>query len=108
MKIKFELALTFLLATLFLACSGYHRPADCSQLKTGDFIFRLHRPNAPTFYISRNDSIQTEIDIDRHDTTTLTIHWSDPCTYELKMIKTTARMTDSQQAIRANTVVTTK
>lgn len=74
---------------------------SCAQFKTGNFLFHLRDKQGEFFFaINRNDSIQTERDEKTGNYSKLAIKWTDPCTYELKMIETTFPMPDSVQQIR--------
>ncbi len=104
-KILF-LPLAFLL--LFYSCSSgtdkeenKSKENSCAQFRTGNFLFHLKDKRGDSFFtIKRNDSIQTETDEKTGNYSKLSVKWTDPCTYELKMIETTFPMSDSVQQIR--------
>ncbi|HEX8329759.1 MAG TPA: hypothetical protein VF629_19640 [Hymenobacter sp.] len=83
------------------ACGGAPDEAVCAGFKTGHFQFRHHEPGFHlSWLISRTDSTQTETDQLRGDVSVLAVHWTGPCTYDLRLISSTKPYPDSIQRMR--------
>lgn len=92
-----------------VSCNFSKKGLDCSQLKNGDFVYHFRGLNYQTdFLISRNDSIQTEVDKQSGKTSKLSIRWTSECDYELKLIETTFDFPDSIQRLRKTVPTKTK
>ncbi len=98
MKIPFAALTTTL---LILACGFSKKDEDCSQFKSGEFLYHFRGQQGDFYYsINRNDSIQTEINQQTGDITKLAVHWTDRCKYELRLIESTVSFPDSIQILR--------
>jgi hypothetical protein len=94
------------ISSLLFACGFSKMEIDCSQFKTGNFLYHFRGQQGVFFFsISRNDSVQTEINQKTGDTTTLAVTWVDKCKYELQIIESTARFSDSIQKIRKSLIL---
>jgi hypothetical protein len=89
------------LTILFFACIFSQKDKNCSQFRSGNFLYHFRGQQEDIYFsISRNDSIQTEINQRTGDVTKLAIRWTDNCKYELKLIESTAIFPDSIQNLR--------
>jgi hypothetical protein len=81
---------------LIFACSSVKKGEDCSQYKSGEFLYHYRGQQGDFYYsINRNDSIQIEINQKTGDTTKWAVHWTDECKYELLLIKSTEHFRDT-------------
>lgn len=102
-----QLYILAILATgpLFQTCSFFKRDKSCNQFKSGDFFYNFRGPQGDfTFSISRNDSIQTEINSRTGDISKLSVDWTGECNYELRLLESTADYPDSIMKIRKSMV----
>jgi hypothetical protein len=99
--------IAILMTGFFLqACGNLKSDKDCSKFKTGEFIYRFRGQQGEfSFSIIRNDSVQTEINPNTGDISKLSINWTDPCNYELKLIENTSNYPDSIQKMRKSIIL---
>lgn len=74
------------LSLFFFACkNAVPEKMDCSQFRTGKFMFHLDKSSG-AYIIDRNDSIQTEQNAINGGTTRFKIKWISDCVYNLDYI----------------------
>jgi hypothetical protein len=84
-----------------LCCKQFNKDKNCSQFQNGNFIYRIHFPQGDNiFHITRNDSIQTEVEEGTGKFSKLSIKWTGNCNFELKLLETSFDFPDSIQNIR--------
>lgn len=88
---------------LLLAFSEHCLP-DCASVKKGNFYF-YHTTSGKSYFISRNDSIQTEIDIETKDTCYLRVNWKTACSFELNYIRATQAVSEELGTTGKSTIV---
>jgi hypothetical protein len=102
-NISSRLALTiiafFYILLAFSACRSSNN--SCAQFKTGHFRYHIKGPEYQADYeIDRSDSVQVETDVNSGNYSKLSIKWTSPCTYELKLIESTLKFSDTIQQLR--------
>ena len=91
------------------ACTGAPPATDCRRFETGEFICRhLDPQNGFSYLISRHHGIQTETDQQTGDVSTLAIKWTGPCTYELRLLKSTKHFSPDIEAMRKKSSLRTQ
>ena len=75
----------------------------CNQFRTGDFEYRS---NGLLFEITREDTVQTESNKVTGDVARISIKWTDDCTYQLRLLESTAIYPDSINRLRMKSTVT--
>ena len=87
---------------LFQACSGN----DCSRFKSGNFVYHIKGQGDDfSFFINRNDSIQTEVNSKTGDISKVKVTWIDDCNYELRFLESTAIYVEPILSLRKNSVL---
>jgi hypothetical protein len=82
----------------FISCAPKKSQVNCSKYKTGSFLLYYKAPQRQddiTFTITRNQSIQTEINSKTGEILTYKIHWVDSCTYQLHFQKSSLDQPDA-------------
>ena len=86
---------------LFYSCMSLSSNKGCEQLKNGTFKFHLRTEQGDIFYsITRNDSIQIEVNNNTGSITKLSVRWTDKCKYELRLLESNSNFPDSIQQMR--------
>lgn len=106
MKIIFAGALLLMLCVF--AASFTDKEGVCHKYKNGKFFmrFRLGDNEEIAFICTRNGNVQTEENRDTHTRTKLQIKWVRECTYEMRFVSTTQKVTDEDFALRKRAVHT--
>lgn len=108
---RYGIGLWLLLQTTLplLSCNTATQPkADCAKYWTGKFYYHFTIDDISSVYtIIRTDSTQQEINDETHDTTTLQVTWLSECTYELRFLRSTEVLSDSDDQMRKQFVVQT-
>lgn len=75
----------------------------CNQFRAGNFEYRS---NGLLYEITREDTIQTESNTLNGDVTKNSIKWTDDCTYQLRLLESTAIYPDSINRLRMKSTLT--
>jgi hypothetical protein len=104
-KTKLWILSIFVTGLLFHTCTSKN-DNHCSKFKSGNFVYNFRGPQGQfPFTISRNDSIQTEINSRTGDISKFTVRWTSECSYELRLLESTANYPDSIMDMRKNMVL---
>jgi hypothetical protein len=76
---------------------------DCGRFKTGDFEYRS---NGLSYAITRQDSVQAEVNKANGDVTKMSVSWTDSCSYQLNILESTAVYPDSINRLRMASTLT--
>jgi hypothetical protein len=92
-------------ASVALLCSCREhktkKEESCEQFRNGNFKFNPKgQMLGTTFLIERKDSIQIETETKTGNYSRLSVKWTGPCKYEVKMLETTFNYPDSIQNVR--------
>jgi hypothetical protein len=97
----------FLFAGILGLCSSATTPDNCDKFRTGKYLIRGKiNEEWITTSIVRNDSVQIETNSATGEHSKLSIRWTSPCTYELRLIESTAKFSESVQQMRKKHVLT--
>jgi hypothetical protein len=89
-----------LLLLVFIGCKSKDETSDCQKFRNG--TFRLaDEPIPNTYIITRNDSIQTELDQRTNITARFRVKWINECSYEMLYIDQDKTDTDIDSATAA-------
>jgi hypothetical protein len=94
--------LTVLVLLLASGCAQSNKTA-CNQFKTGTFQYRS---NGLDYTISREDTVQIEVNKLNGDITKTSVNWIADCTYELKPLESTVTYPDSINQLRMASTLT--
>lgn len=98
-----------LACTVWVSCTSVPTAADCRQFETGNFMVRhLDPQNGFSYLISRRGGTQTETDQQTGDVSELAVKWTGPCTYELRLLKSTKHFSPELEAMRKNSTLKTE
>lgn len=87
--------------SLVSSCSISKKETDCSVYKTGNFKFIPRDGHGDfVFQISRTNSLQIETDPKSGKYSKLSIRWTDSCIYEVLVLQSTFRYSDTIEKIR--------
>jgi hypothetical protein len=92
-----------------VSCTSAPVATNCRQFETGNFMVRhLDPQNGFSYLISRHGGTQTETDQQTGDVSELAVKWTGPCTYELRLLKSTKHFSPELEAIRKNSTLKTE
>ncbi len=97
-----NLSINYLLILILLisSCTNTKKRIGCGQFKNGKFSFHFKAElSGLSFLIDRKDSIQIETGSNGW-ITKLAVKWTGECSYETKLIESTAEFPDSIQVMR--------
>ncbi len=77
MKILF----IFISLLVFAGCTSKKTDIDCQKFRNGRFKL-IDEPLTTSYIITRNDSIQTELDLESNITSRFRVKWIDECSYK--------------------------
>lgn len=102
-KPAYRTVLYFLLVigfvVLSIGCNSKDKP--CSRFRRGNYFIRYSAfADSSAFFITRNDSVQTEIDQRTGDYSRLSIEWSRDCAYALRLLETSRTISDNEKMYR--------
>jgi hypothetical protein len=87
---------------LLLSCTS-SKNSKCDQFKAGNFEYHS---NGMLYAITREDTVQTELNKLNGDITQNSIKWISDCTYELRLLESTAVYPDSIKELRMASTLT--
>ena len=94
-----------LLAVLLPGFILGQKKTKCKKVKTGNFYFYPAK-SSNTFLISRNDSLQKEINLQTMDTSFWKLEWKTPCSFTLTFLKKTGKVSEEERTfLKSNRTV---
>ncbi|MDR6341493.1 hypothetical protein HNQ91_004566 [Filimonas zeae] len=100
MKWIFTSAVLLILCSLTVSFTD--KEAVCHKYRNGKYLmrFRLDNSKEIAFICTRNGNWQTEENRDTHARSTLKIKWVRECTYEIRFVSTTQKVSAEDLALR--------
>ena len=77
-------------------CKVMQGVPGCEQFRTGKFAMQAE-PDGVRYIVTRDDSIQTEHNLQTGKIVRMKVNWTSPCSYELTLLSTNEFVTDPSQ-----------